>query len=387
MKNELILKSLIVGMLLISLPILFLNKDKLVKNVFSEEKKTINTVNSIINNNADKELITNKNYNQFIYLAFQNENKKNSYFIDTKTGEVKDFEFFIKEDKKEAFQEKIKELLDLKYPKFIAEKLKESQNKTYLLENDLIINYENDLTLPIEENLFLTVNYQEIQECMEYNFYASDSKREEGYNYKKDKKTIAFTFDDGPSGNYTNELVEILKENKAHATFFMVGNRMETGASVMQNVLKNGNEIGSHSYAHKNMARQKINDIIEGEEKTKETYRRITNQEMIYTRPPYGNINKEIKESLDTIFINWNVDTEDWLHRNKDHIVNHILENAKDGDIILMHDCYETTVEAVREVLPLLYARGFQVVSVSELASLKDKTLEKHSLYRSITAD
>ena len=52
-----------------------------------------------------------------------------------------------------------------------------------------------------------------------------------------------------------------------------------------------------------------------------------------------------------------------------------------------MHDCYETTVEAVREVLPLLYARGFQVVSVSELASLKDKTLEKHSLYRSITAD
>ncbi len=381
MKNELILKSLIVGILLISIPVLYLNKDKLVKNVFSEEKKTINTVNSIINNNADKTLVTNKNYNQFIYLAFQNENKKTSYFIDTKTGETKDFEFFIKAEKKEAFQEKINELLDLKYPKFIVETLKGINNKTYLLEKDLIINYESDVLPQLEEELSLTVNYEEIQDCIDYEFYPSESKREDGYQFSKDKKTIAFTFDDGPSGKYTNELVEILKENKAHATFFMVGNRMDGGASVMQNVLKNGNEIGSHSYAHKNMARQKINDIIEGEEKTKETYRRITNQEIIYTRPPYGNINKNIKDTLDTIFVTWNVDTEDWLHRDKNYIVNHILEHVKDGDIVLMHDCYESTVEAVREVLPLLYAKGFQVVSISELANLKGVELEKHALY------
>ena len=355
MKNELILKSLIVGILLISIPVLYLNKDKLVKNVFSEEKKTINTVNSIINNNADKTLVTNKNYNQFIYLAFQNENKKTSYFIDTKTGETKDFEFFIKAEKKEAFQEKINELLDLKYPKFIVETLKGINNKTYLLEKDLIINYESDVLPQLEEELSLTVNYEEIQDCIDYEFYPSESKREDGYQFSKDKKTIAFTFDDGPSGKYTNELVEILKENKAHATFFMVGNRMDGGASVMQNVLKNGNEIGSHSYAHKNMAR--------------------------HTRPPYGNINKNIKDALDTIFVTWNVDTEDWLHRDKNYIVNHILEHVKDGDIVLMHDCYESTVEAVREVLPLLYAKGFQVVSVSELANLKGVELEKHALY------
>ena len=87
---------------------------------------------------------------------------------------------------------------------------------------------------------------------------------------------------------------------------------------------------------------------------------------------------------MDTTFITWNVDTEDWLHRDKDYIVNHILEHVSDGDIVLMHDVYETTIDAVEEVLPKLYAAGYQVVSVSELAELKGRTLEKHSLYRSL---
>ena len=98
-------------------------------------------------------------------------------------------------------------------------------------------------------------------------------------------------------------------------------------------------------------------------------------------------INEKIKESLNTIFINWNLDTEDWLHRNKEHIVNYVMENVSDGAIILMHDLYDTTVEAVEELLPKLYAEGYQVMSISELAEIKDKKLEMHSVYRSIKAD
>lgn len=164
----------------------------------------------------------------------------------------------------------------------------------------------------------------------------------------------------------------------------MVGNKMEAGKETILNVLNNGNEIGSHSYDHKNMKRAKLEDIISGEAKTNDIYKGITGKDLNLLRPPYGNITKEIKEALNMTFINWNLDTEDWLHRNKKHIVDYVMENASDGDIILMHDSYDTTVDAVEELLPLLYANGFQVVSISELANLKGINLETHTLYHNL---
>ncbi len=346
-------------------------------------------VEELIKENEDKQLISNENYkDKFIYLAFQKEQDFTSFIVDAKTGEVNDLLHYIKEDKKEEFKNKINELLYLKYPKFIADILSQEETpKNYqILKNEFVIHYTGDSIEPkVEEKLYLRVNYNEVKDYLDFEVSLdSEYENENGYHYDKNKKTIALTFDDGPNGEKTNKIVNLLEQNKAHATFLMVGNRMEYGKETILNVLNKGNEIGSHSYNHKNMKRMKIEDIVSGEEKTNEIFHTITGRDLVYTRAPYGNVNAIIKESLNTIFINWNLDTEDWLYRDKERIVDHVMNHINDGDIILMHDLYDSTVEAVEELLPKLYAEGYQVVSVSELASLKGKTLEVHSVYRSI---
>ncbi len=358
-------------------------------SVFGSNKNIEDSIEKIIHDNEDKKVTVNKTIdNKFVYLEFENEDKVFSYFVNVQTGQSVDFLSFIKEEERSNFLNKINELLYLKYPKFIADVLSaDSVEKTYQIkDNELVIYYDHYTIEPsMNEKLFLVVNYNEIKDYLDFTFLLSaDYQNEDGYNFSKDKKTVALTFDDGPGGAKTNEIVNLLAENKAHATFFMVGNKMENGASVIHNVLKNGNEIGSHSYDHKNMKRQKTEDILTKEEQTKTIYHDITGEDFIYTRPPYGSINNSIKENLDTIFITWNLDTEDWLHRDKNYIVDYVMNNISDGDIILMHDLYDSTVDAVRELLPKLYAEGYQVVSISELASLHDRTLEPHTIYRSI---
>lgn len=389
MKNE-TLKPILFCVFFLLLLVVLVENNPLSSSMFKKSEKANEKVIELTKENEGKELIAKKVYNQkFIYLAFQNGDDFVSYIIDSDSGEVKDFSYCIKDGKQEEFENKIKELLYLKYPKFIADVLSGSDvTKTYQIrENELVIHYTNT-NIEMDEHLFLRVNYNEIKDYLDYTFLLDyEYENEDGYHYDKNKKTIAFSFDDGPSGEKTNQIVQALHENKAHATFFMVGNKMEIGKNTIQNVLNNGNEIGSHSYAHKNMKRQKLNDIISSEVMTHEIYKNITGKDLIYTRPPYGSINNEIKENLNTIFITWNVDTEDWLHRDKNYIVDYVMNNVNDGDIILMHDSYNSTVEAVKELLPKLYKEGYQVVSVSELAQLKGKTLETHSLYRSIKKD
>ena len=371
---------------------LFLDAKKEMKEsvfVFNTKRKLEDNIEKIINDNKEKKMEVNKKVDdKFIYLEFSSDNKVFSYFINATTGEESNFEDFIKENKRNDFSKKINELIYLKYPKFIADILTVNNgNKVYKIENDkLIIYFENYVIEPvIEEELFLTIDFNEVKEYLDFSFVLNkEYQNENGYNFNKNKKAVALTFDDGPGGDKTNKIVELLEQNKAHATFFMVGNKMESGISVMKNVLDKGNEIGSHSYAHKSMKRQKINDLLSDEEKTKEIYHNITGKNLIYTRPPYGAINDKIKESLDTIFITWDLDTEDWLHRDKNYIVDYVMENVHDGDIILMHDLYDSTVEAVEELLPKLYAAGFQVVNISELANLKEQVLENHNIYRSI---
>lgn len=367
------------------------NSDVLV-SALNEKKNSSLKVEELIKENEDKELISNEVYNnQFIYLAFQKEENFTSFLIDTQTGEEKDLIEYVKKDKREEFNKKIKELLYLKYPVFIADVLSQEEiTKMYqILENEFIIHYDKEvIDLEMEEELYLRVNYNEVKDYLDFPVsLESEYEPENGYLYDKNKKAVALTFDDGPNGERTNKIVNLLEQNKAHATFFMVGNRMEYGKETILNVLNKGNEIGSHSYNHKNMQRMKLEDVISGEEKTKEIYYSITGRNFLYTRAPYGNLTDKIKENLDTIFINWNLDTEDWLHRDKNHIVNYVMENVSDGDIILMHDLYDSTVKAVEELLPKLYAEGYQVVSVSELATLKGKTLENHEVYRSIESD
>jgi peptidoglycan/xylan/chitin deacetylase (PgdA/CDA1 family) len=353
-------------------------------NVFSKNSK----VSTLLEENSGLELIKNKDYEKFTYLEFNDNDLIVTYFIDNKTDEEKDLTYYLKPNTYDDFNKKIEELIYLKYPTFIASSLvSEDVIRTYQIkDNEIVIYFSNyDINPNIDETLYLKVNYNEIIDYLDFTLVLdSDYENEDGYSYDLDKKTIALTFDDGPNGDKTIEIIKTLNDNKAHATFFMIGKKMSSGASTIKSVLESGCEIGSHSYEHTSMKNSELTKVIESEEKTQEIYYGITGEYLKYTRPPYGAINSNVREAIDTIFITWSLDTEDWLHRDSDYIVNYVMENVKDGDIILMHDSYDSTVQAVKELLPKLYAEGYQVVSVSELAKLKNRDLESHTIYRAL---
>ena len=345
--------------------------------------KTANTLKTIEEENKNNTLIKENKFNDIKYLLYSENDNLKSYFVDEKIDEITDIYSIIKKDCRSNFDAKINELLNLKYPKFIVEAINNSSTKNYEIKDNEMIIYYTDVSINLEEKLFLTVNFNAIKDYLNITVKLDSTyQNENGYNYDPNKKSVALSFDDGPSGNKTLEILNILNDNKAHATFFMVGNRMNSYATVVTTVHNSGNEIGSHTYNHCNLKKTKLSKVLEQEKLTSQIYYDLTGDTLKLTRPPYGSINQKVKESLDTIFITWNIDTEDWRYKDVEHIKSEVLDKVNDGDIILMHDSYETTVEAVRQVLPLLYEEGYQVVSVSELAALKGQTLEKNNIYR-----
>jgi len=339
---------------------------------------------------SDGKLVNQQEFkNQFIQLVFQNDKGEyTSYFLDYKNGNPLQIEEFIKEERLEHFKETIKNLISLKYPSFIADVLNYGNGQiTYVLnETNMTLYFYHFPIQPMpQEELSLKIDFNEIKDDVIFPVKLQEEyENENGFHYIKEKKTIALTFDDGPSGSKTIRLMELLAQNKMHATFFMVGNRMGSSPDILQKLLQNGNEIGSHSYNHVNLTRLTKENLLEEENKTNQIFKSITGKDLKLIRAPYGSVNNLMKENLNYIFVNWNLDTEDWRYRNAEHIYQSVIENASDGDIILMHDLYESTVAAVEKLLPELYVRGFQVVSISELANLKGITLEPHQVYRSI---
>jgi len=200
---------------------------------------------------------------------------------------------------------------------------------------------------------------------------------------KVSQKVIAFTFDDGPS-QYTLDIVNALILNDSKATFFELGNRMKYNQDITREIYNLGMEIGDHTYAHKDLTKLDESEILEEINSTNIIFNEITGDNIKYVRPPYGRYNDFVKKVVNKPIITWDIDTNDWLYKNSDYVANHILDNAKDGDIILMHDLYPETVEAVKKVLPILKERGFKVTSISELAKIKGKTLENGVVYRNI---
>ena len=251
-------------------------------------------------------------------LVVKEEDKYESFMFDYLTGEELETEKIIKKDKQAEFYQKIGELIYLKYPSFIADVLVSHENKVYCFEkNSLTIYFYDVVTNPqVEEELFLQVNYKEIYKYLDFTVELDENyEKEDGSKIIDTKKHIAITFDDGPS-KYTASLVDILDANKAHCTFFFLGSKLLSAEDKIKKVVASEHEIGYHSYAHKNMKRQKKADIINEYNTSNEILKGLIGQEFTLTRPPYGSINNDIKQTLDTPFILWSIDTNDYFARN-----------------------------------------------------------------------
>lgn len=196
----------------------------------------------------------------------------------------------------------------------------------------------------------------------------------------KDKKLIAFTFDDGP-GVSTNKLLDNLDKYNARVTFFVLGSRVNQYKSTITKAYEQGNSIGSHTYSHLNLYKLTDYEILKEVRNTNEEIKKIIGEEPIFLRPPYGNINASIKDLTNMYTILWNIDTEDWKYKDKNKIANNIIKNAHDGAIILLHDIYDTSVEGALLAMETLQDEGYAFVTIEEMIELKSIELDKSKSY------
>lgn len=230
----------------------------------------------------------------------------------------------------------------------------------------------NDALMDETEIISIDINQDEID------VDTSDEIIEEE-NTEHERKVVALTFDDGPS-KYTSELVDILEENNANATFFVIGINIPNNYEGMVKAYENGNEIGVHSYSHTSFTKMLLSDIQSEIDLTRSIIEEYGVVPANLVRPPYGSINDEIKNGIDTSFILWSVDTEDWKSRNVETIKEEVYNAISEGDIILFHDVYPTTIEAISELLPEL-SDEYEFVTVTELYRRYGIELEPNNKY------
>ncbi len=238
---------------------------------------------------------------------------------------------------------------------------KESKLDFYVVENGITV---------IDElgNLFVIPK--------EY-FKHSPSHRVEvgsSYNPVKDEKekVIALTFDDGPNYFTTAKLLSLLKDTDTKATFFVVGYNIPGNEFLLRRMLSQGCDVGIHSYGHQNYELMTRDEILFDIDKCADLIRNATDFDPYLIRAPFGNIPLNIVEEKEYYFINWCVDPYDWVSESEEEIAEHIISHSFSGSIVLMHDLYQHSIDAVEIVIEKLKEDGWRFVTVSELFDLKN---------------
>jgi peptidoglycan/xylan/chitin deacetylase (PgdA/CDA1 family) len=180
---------------------------------------------------------------------------------------------------------------------------------------------------------------------------------------------IAISFDDGP-GIYTTEFLDLLEQYNVRATFFVVGNLVNTHREALERADALGCEVVGHSWDHKKLAKMSEENVRKQLESTQDAIEAVTGKSIPIFRPPYGEVSgimKNVAEEMGFAIINWNIDPEDWKYHDADIIYDSVMAHAKDRAIILSHELYKTTLEAYARLIPDLLSLGYQIVTVSEL--------------------
>ena len=214
--------------------------------------------------------------------------------------------------------------------------------------------------------------------------------------YSSDEKLIALTYDDGPYTKTTSQILEVLKENDSSATFFIVGNRLNDGTSaVLKQAVDYGCEIANHTYEHKNLMKVTDSERAQQIKAANDAVNEYAGVVPVLLRAPGGNF-KGVEDKVGMPLIQWTIDTEDWRNKdasNKsrtaeqrqakiDEIVSDVLNDVQAGDIILMHDIYNFTVDLTKALVPKLIEQGYKLVTVSEMFEAYGVELEAGGVYR-----
>lgn len=183
----------------------------------------------------------------------------------------------------------------------------------------------------------------------------------------KEKPSIAITFDDGPSSRYTGRLLDGLKERNVKASFFLIGENAEESPVLVERIYKEGHLIGNHTYSHVQMTHLSEEAAVREIEKTDQVISAITGEHVAYMRPPFGAWQRELEVRMEVLPVLWSVDPLDWTTENVDEIVSKVVTEVEEGDIILLHDCYASSVEAALRIVDILQKEGYEFVTVDRL--------------------
>lgn len=183
----------------------------------------------------------------------------------------------------------------------------------------------------------------------------------------KEKPSIAITFDDGPSSHYTGRLLDGLKERNVKASFFLIGENAEESPVLVERIYKEGHLIGNHTYSHVQMTHLSEEAAVREIEKTDQVISAITGEHVAYMRPPFGAWQRELEVRMEVLPVLWSVDPLDWTTENVDEIVSKVVTEVEEGDIILLHDCYASSVEAALRIVDILQKEGYEFVTVDRL--------------------
>ena len=180
-------------------------------------------------------------------------------------------------------------------------------------------------------------------------------------------RRVALTFDDGPHPYYTEQLLDGLKERGVKATFFVTGEHAKLHPDVIQRMYEEGHLIGNHTYSHIQLRKNNQEAFREELIRTNEVIGEITGGEVLYVRPPYGSWDKSFEKELNMIPVLWTIDPLDWCSHDASCVADKVLKKVKENDIILLHDWYDTTVEAAFQIVDELKGKGYLFVTVEEL--------------------
>ena len=195
------------------------------------------------------------------------------------------------------------------------------------------------------------------------------------------KKLVVLTFDDGPSEATTPRLLDILAEKDVPATFFVLGSKAKANPTIVKRANKEGHEIASHTMYHQNLIRISADAVKSDINEAKSVVNSILGRNPRFTRPPYGNINDNVRSTVETPLILWSVDTEDWRSKNVDSILATAMSELHDGAIILMHDIYPTSVDAVPKLIDAIRKEGYEFASLSEITKIRGAKLKNGAIY------
>lgn len=296
---------------------------------------------------------------------------------------------FFKRSEIKKIVDEIRNAFIAKFPKFRNSNLSavlpytlKTLHNFVLTDDSVVFFFDRGRILP-EKYGIISVEVENVK--LKHFVHYSGSHSNKLSNKDKSKPSVALTFDDGPDGEKTNELLEILRENDARATFFVLGRQAQKYPELLKKMVDYDCEIGNHTYSHPNLNSLSEFKFHEEIDKTNEIIEKATNgYRASLMRPPGNNCNNKVKNKLKQPIIQWSIDTLDWKHRNASKTIETVLSRVNDGSIILMHDIHKESIEAAKVLIPKLIEQGYNLVTVSELAEIKGESLNPHTKYTRI---